>query len=52
MPRRNGNVDRTRYQVVETNEAVDLSRVEETPAPRSLPRKAASRRRAMRVRGW
>ncbi|MEU4012077.1 hypothetical protein AB0H30_26950 [Streptomyces pseudogriseolus] len=49
MPRRNQNVDRSRYLTVES---VDLSRVEETPAPRPLPRKQSSRRRAMRVRGW
>ncbi|WP_167533939.1 hypothetical protein [Streptomyces marokkonensis] len=49
MPRRNQNVDRSRYLVVES---VDLSRVEDTLAPRPLPRKQASRRRAMRVRGW
>ncbi|WP_225642669.1 hypothetical protein [Streptomyces werraensis] len=48
MPRRNQNVDRSRYLV----ESVDLTRVEETPAPRPLPRKQSSRRRAMRVRGW
>jgi hypothetical protein len=49
MPRRNANVDRSRYLVVDS---VDLTRVEETPAPRPLPRKQSSRRRAMRVRGW
>lgn len=49
MPRRNQNVDRSRYQAIES---VDLTRVEETPAPRPLPHKTASRRRAMRVRGW
>ncbi|MFJ2964233.1 hypothetical protein ACIPIC_18280 [Streptomyces collinus] len=49
MPRRNANVDRSRYLAIES---VDLTRVEETPAPRPLPRKACSRRRAMRVRGW
>lgn len=48
MPRRNQNVDRSRYMV----DSVDLTRVEETPAPRPLPRKQSSRRRAMRVRGW
>ncbi|MFF9625376.1 hypothetical protein [Streptomyces griseosporeus] len=48
MPRRNSNVNRSRYQV----ESVDLARVEETPALPPLPRKTASRRRAMRVRGW
>ncbi|MER6749450.1 hypothetical protein [Streptomyces fungicidicus] len=50
MPRRNSNVNRSRYQVV--IDSVDLSRVEETPALPPLPRKAAARRRAMRVRGW
>ena len=49
MPRRNANVNRSRYQGIDS---VDLTRVEETPAPAPLPRKAASRRRAMRVRGW
>ncbi|MFZ4152832.1 hypothetical protein [Streptomyces pseudogriseolus] len=49
MPRRNQNVDRSRYLVVDS---VDLTRVEETPVPRPLPRRQASRRRAMRVRGW
>jgi hypothetical protein len=49
MPRRNANVDRSRYLTVES---VDLKRVEETPALPPLPRKQASRRRAMRVRGW
>ncbi|MFE2967877.1 hypothetical protein ACFXKC_30210 [Streptomyces sp. NPDC059340] len=49
MPRRNHNVDRSRYLVIDS---VDLTRVEETPAPQPLPRKAVSRRRAMRVRGW
>lgn len=50
MPRRNRNVNTTRHQVVV--ESVDLTRVEETPASPPLPRKVASRRRAMRVRGW
>ncbi|MFV0136359.1 hypothetical protein ACLGIH_24660 [Streptomyces sp. HMX87] len=49
MPRRNANVDRSRYQGIDS---VDLSRIEETPALPPLPRKQASRRRAMRVRGW
>ncbi|MEV5314278.1 hypothetical protein [Streptomyces sp. NPDC052610] len=49
MPRRNANVDRSRYLAVES---VDLTRVEETPALPQLPRKVASKRRAMRVRGW
>ncbi|MEU6101159.1 hypothetical protein [Streptomyces flaveolus] len=49
MPRRNHNVNRSRYPQVES---VDLSRVEETPAPRPLPTKLSSRRRALRVRGW
>lgn len=49
MPRRNHNVDRSRYQVIDS---VDLTRVEETPAARPLPVKPASRRRALRVRGW
>lgn len=49
MPRRNANVDRSRYLAVES---VDLTRVEETPAPRPLPTKLSSRRRALRVRGW
>lgn len=49
MPRRNQNVDRSRYQVIAS---VDLTRVEETPAPRPLPVKLSSRRRALRVRGW
>lgn len=49
MPRRNHNVDRSRYPAIES---VDLTRVEETPAMPPLPRKAASRRRALRVRGW
>ncbi|MGV9242177.1 hypothetical protein [Streptomyces sp. NPDC003710] len=48
MPRRNRNVQRPRYEV----ESVDLTRVEETPALPQLPAKPASRRRAMRVRGW
>lgn len=50
MPRRNANVNRSRYQV--EIESVDLSRVEETPALPPLPRKPVARRRAMRVRGW
>ncbi|MFF7895981.1 hypothetical protein ACFZDI_29520 [Streptomyces sp. NPDC007907] len=33
-------------------ESVDLTRVEEPPAPRKLPRKGDARRRAMRIRGW
>ncbi|WP_329240547.1 hypothetical protein [Streptomyces canus] len=49
MPRRNANVNRSRYQGIDS---VDLTRVEETPALPQLPRKVASRRRAMRVRGW
>ena len=49
MPRRNGNVDRSRYPSIDS---ADLMRVDETPASRPLPRKAASRRRAMRIRGW
>lgn len=49
MPRRNANVNRSRYLTIES---VDLTRVEETPAMPPLPRKAVSRRRAMRVRGW
>jgi hypothetical protein len=49
MPRRNQNVNRSRYPQVES---VDLTRVEETPAPRPLPVKLSSRRRALRVRGW
>ncbi|GAA3036952.1 hypothetical protein [Streptomyces glomeratus] len=49
MPRRNRNVNRSRYLQVES---VDLTRVEETPALPQLPAKPASRRRAMRVRGW
>lgn len=49
MPRRNANVDRSRYLAIES---VDLTRVEETPAPRPLPSKLSSRRRALRVRGW
>lgn len=49
MPRRNSNVDRSRYLVIDS---VDLTRVEETPVLPPLPRKAASRRRVMRVRGW
>ncbi|MFD6172052.1 hypothetical protein [Streptomyces coeruleorubidus] len=49
MPRRNANVDRSRYQVIDS---VDLTRVEETPALPPLFRKTASRRRSMRVRGW
>jgi hypothetical protein len=49
MPRRNANVDRSRYLAIES---VDLTRVEETPALSKLPRKACSRRRAIRVRGW
>jgi hypothetical protein len=49
MPRRNANVDRSRYLQIES---VDLTRVEDTPALPKLPRKAASRRRALRVRGW
>lgn len=49
MPRRNQNVDRSRYLVIES---VDLTRVEDTPALPKLPRKGASRRRALRVRGW
>ncbi|MET7294897.1 hypothetical protein ABZS79_22665 [Streptomyces griseoloalbus] len=49
MPRRNANVNRSRYPQIES---VDLTRVEETPALPPLPRKAASRRRALRVRGW
>jgi hypothetical protein len=50
MPRRNRNVNRTRYQL--QLEPVDLTRVEETPALPPLPRKSAARRRALRVRGW
>ncbi|GAA2441360.1 hypothetical protein [Streptomyces glaucus] len=50
MPRRNSNVDRSRYQL--PVESVDLTRVEKTPDLPPLPRKAADRRRAMRVRGW
>jgi hypothetical protein len=49
MPRRNANVDRSRYLLVES---VDLTRVEDTPAMPKLPRKSAARRRALRVRGW
>lgn len=49
MPRRNQNVNRSRYPQVES---VDLTRVEETPAPCPLPVKLSSRRRALRVRGW
>ncbi|MGY1579772.1 hypothetical protein [Streptomyces sp. MN13] len=49
MPRRNANVDRSRYLTVDS---VDLTRVEETPALPPLPRKACSRRRALRHRGW
>jgi hypothetical protein len=49
MPRRNQNVNRSRYPQVES---VDLTQVEETPAPRPLPAKLSSRRRALRVRGW
>ncbi|QKZ22055.1 hypothetical protein [Streptomyces chartreusis] len=49
MPRRNVNVNRSRYPQIES---VDLTRVEETPAPRPLPAKLSSRRRALRVRGW
>ena len=49
MPRRNANVDRSRYLVIES---VDLTRVEDTPVLPKLPRKGAARRRAMRVRGW
>ncbi|NJP73812.1 hypothetical protein [Streptomyces sp. C1-2] len=48
MPRRNANVDRSRYRV----ESVDVTRVEATPALPPLPQKRASRRRALRVRGW
>jgi len=48
MPRRNRNVNRSRYQV----ESVDLGRVEESPAMPPLPSKPAARRRALRVRGW
>ncbi|MFH8768289.1 hypothetical protein ACWELO_02835 [Streptomyces sp. NPDC004596] len=48
MPRRNRNVNRSRYQV----ESVDLTRVESTPDLPPLPTKPADRRRAMRVRGW
>lgn len=50
MPRRNANVDRSRYQLA--IDSVDLTRIDETPAPRPLPRKPLARRRAMRVRGW
>jgi hypothetical protein len=49
MPRRNHNVDRSRYPAIDS---ADLTRVEETPAPRPLPAKLSSRRRALRVRGW
>lgn len=49
MPRRNANVDHSRYLVIDS---VDLTRVEETPALPPLPRKTVSRRRALRVRGW
>ncbi len=49
MPRRNQNVNRSRYPQIDN---VDLTRVEETPAPRPLPAKLSSRRRTLRVRGW
>jgi hypothetical protein len=49
MPRRNRNVNRSRYPEAES---VDVTRVEETPALPQLPAKTASRRRAMHVRGW
>lgn len=48
MPRRNRNVNRSRYQV----ETVDLTRVEPTPDLPPLPRDPAARRRALRIRGW
>ncbi|MES9523124.1 hypothetical protein [Streptomyces capoamus] len=48
MPRRNRNVNRSRYQV----EGVDLTRVESTPDLPPLPKAPADRRRAMRIRGW
>lgn len=50
MPRRNRNVQTIHRQDVIVS--VDLKRVEETPAPPPLPHKPASRRRALRVRGW
>ncbi|MET7431983.1 hypothetical protein ABZT16_23820 [Streptomyces flaveolus] len=48
MPRRNRNVNRSRYQV----ESVDLTRVEPTPDLPPLPRHPVARRRALRIRGW
>nr|WP_159047583.1 hypothetical protein [Streptomyces antibioticus] len=48
MPRRNRNVNRSRYQV----ETVDLTRVEPTPDLPPLPRETTARRRALRIRGW
>ncbi|MEV7994937.1 hypothetical protein AB0O67_24395 [Streptomyces sp. NPDC086077] len=48
MPRRNSNVNRSRYQV----DPVDLTRVESTPDLPPLPRETRARRRALKIRGW
>ncbi|WP_180685311.1 hypothetical protein [Streptomyces gossypiisoli] len=49
MPRRNRNVNRSRYPQVES---VDTTRVEPTPDLPPLPRETRARRRALKVRGW
>ncbi|MFI9610372.1 hypothetical protein ACIHCM_01450 [Streptomyces sp. NPDC052023] len=49
MPRRNSNVNRSRYQVIEP---VDTTRVESTPDLPPLPRETRARRRALKIRGW
>ncbi|WP_432169709.1 hypothetical protein [Streptomyces sp. 1222.5] len=48
MPRRNRNVNRSRYQL----ESVDLTRVEPTPDLPPLPKNPTERRRALQIRGW